>query len=129
LLWCHLFWIALIGFIDRAYFVLLSMFTIPVGQMVGMRCLTIHHQHREYPASLAVWAFSLVSFWRTPPVVWFGVSGWDWSVYGLRGKGAAGAGGLSPTLAAIGIFDQGPVVNLQLPELEPVYCARAMAKK
>lgn len=74
------YWTMLIGFISLVLiFFLLTMFLfIPLGQMVGKEMA----DHQPIPAyivnilaSLAgVWAFSLLSFWTTPPVVWFGAA-------------------------------------------------------
>lgn len=74
------FWVSLLGFIALvSLFFLMTLFLfIPLGLMVGeemAKFLPVKAYIVNILASLAgVWAFSLVSFWQTPPWVWFGIA-------------------------------------------------------
>jgi len=74
------YWALLISFISLVLiFFLMTMFLfIPLGQMVGKEMA----QHAPIPAYIlniiaslvGVWVFSILSFFNTPPVVWFGLA-------------------------------------------------------
>jgi spermidine synthase len=74
------YWIALLLFLGMVllFFLLIMFVFIPLGQATGEEMST----HKPVPAYivnilaslLGVWAFALVSYLETPPVVWIGIS-------------------------------------------------------
>lgn len=74
-----LYWMALIVFLGMIliFFVLIVLMFIPLGQATGEemeKFAPIPAYMVNILASLiGVWAFSLVSYFQTPPVVWFGI--------------------------------------------------------
>ncbi|HET92235.1 MAG TPA: hypothetical protein ENN99_16070 [Chloroflexi bacterium] len=73
------YWVALVVFLSTVtiFFLLTVFLFIPLGQVTGKEMA----RHAPVPAYLVnilaslagVWAFALVSYLQTPPVVWFGV--------------------------------------------------------
>lgn len=81
------YWLALALFLGVVItFFLLTMFLfIPLGQATGKEMA----QHKPVPAytvnlvgSLAgIWAFTLLSYWHTPPAIWFGLALFGVGIY------------------------------------------------
>ena len=80
------FWLSLGVFLSIAviFFLLCTFLFVPLGQATGEE-MAKHPPIKAYAVNilaslLGVWAFSLLSYWQTPPVVWFavGLAGMGW---------------------------------------------------
>jgi spermidine synthase len=74
------FWVSLVIFLGivSVFFFSLMLLFIPLGQATGEE-MALHPPVPAYIVNIlaslfGVWAFSLTSFWQTPPVVWFGLA-------------------------------------------------------
>ncbi len=109
------FWFALVMFMGAmlVFFLISVLLFIPLGQMVGEE-MAPHPPVQAYIVNIlaslvGVWGFSLISFLRTPPVIWFGIALLGITAYYFYQHKLTRSAVLIFTLSLviIGIFDHG----------------------
>ncbi len=84
------YWLALFLFLSvvAVFFLLIMMFFIPIGQATGREM----DKHKPIPAYVAnligsligIWIFAVLSYFQTPPAVWFGLALLGLSVFWFK---------------------------------------------